>query len=250
MNTTAFPSVFVLVFLGVLTGLTLPAAQAADPVDAVISRARAALGPERVLNAVDTLYYRGRIFNEAGEEEGLITLAFKKPYLQRVEVVEDGIESTSVVDDYEGYFMQTNMATGDQQIIMMSADRFRLMADTGLENLYFFRGPLQRRNGQIKLAGEQEINGVAVDVVEFIYPDGIVFTRYFDRLSGKLLRTHSTDGDYTLTEEGTFTAGGINFPRRILTEMDGKMVRTIEFFEIIVNKPMTAADFAFPAAKP
>src|SRR5271163_2990732 len=100
-------------FSAVLFAAALVAPASADT-DAIISKARAYLGPDATLEAISSIHYAGTLVGEEtvkdkdGKEikrpfKGTIDLIFQKPYLQRVVLVSYKGTETTALDDFEAW---------------------------------------------------------------------------------------------------------------------------------------------------
>lgn len=232
--------------LAVLMGVVLmSSAVSAGSAAAVVDRARAALGPEPVLEGVRSIKYDGRVLSPDGVEEGRIRLYFRWPLDQRIEIEADGILDLTVVNDLEGFVMKREVESGAWQRMVLPAGDVRRLHSNSVENLNFFRGPAQLR-GKTEYGGKVEKHGKMTDRVLFVYPNGVEFERFFDA-SGNLVATVVGDGGLELREKGKLEAGGIQFPRRVETYEGGELIRIVEFDSIEVNVPLDSALFSFPA---
>lgn len=231
--------------LVVLAAFALTTAANAESADAVISRARAQMGPEEVLNAVNSIRYEGRVLSPEGEEQGRVRLYFRRPYDQRVEMEIDGVLDITVVNDLEGYLERRDLNTGKQKRVVLPANEVRLKHCNTMENLGFFRGPEQVQ-GTMEYLGPIRKLGILTDRVRYSYPAGFELDRYFDS-TGKLIMTRIGGSTLELREKGQLESGGIQFPRRLETYESDELIRIIEFDSIEVNGPMDSELFAFPA---
>jgi hypothetical protein len=81
----------------------------------------------------------------------------------------------------------------------------------------------------------------------------VFFARWFDPVTGQLLLTETDDGNQ-IREAGEILAGGLRFPRQIITVSKGKdgttSKSTITFDLIKVNELAPASQFAVPLPPP
>lgn len=124
----------------------------------------------------------------------------------------------------------------------------RLRANT-FETLAFFRG-LETRGGRIEDQGPATIDGVACQKVAFDHGSNIIFTRYFDLATGRLVFTETEAGN-TLREQGEIIEAGLRFPKTLITTTKnaaGKLQTvTINVEKVTVNETFPASLFRVPA---
>lgn len=218
----------------------------AETVEQVIRQARANLGPEKTLDAVKTLRYEGTVESNDGPE-GKLTLVFKKPYKQFLEIETDAATEKTGVNGFEGWRELTNKEDPRRNgVLVLQPAQVQYLLSNALENLFFFDGPEQVSGGSVELAGSDTKNGVDCWVVDFIYPSGLRYTRYFDKSSGTLVTTVASNTSLEMVEKDTLMSGGIKFPKKVETYNDGKLVRTVTFEKIEVNIPVEDSLFDFP----
>jgi len=118
------------------------------------------------------------------------------------------------------------------------------------ENLYFFRG--LKGDGAVVDKGPATIEGVVCERVDFVHGPDLVFERYFDRDTGRLVFTMR--GQETIREAGEIRVDGIRFPKTIVSvtkTASGKdMVSTVTFESIVLNEPAGSEMFAVPNIAP
>jgi hypothetical protein len=228
--------------------LALPGrAAAADPsAESIVARARAIVGSESALVGLTTIKYSGQMFDGNGTMVGTIMMEFKKPGAQRSEFITANGTEIEATDGYEGWALRIDNS-GRKGMAIIMPPQLANYINTSYENLYFFRGPQQRRGGTIELAGAGDLNGHKCWKVTFNYPSGLIFTRFFDQATGELRGTMTDDGHTEIVESGKTLAGGINFPSRIDSFSDGKLVRTMKFDKITVNESLDDALFTVPS---
>jgi len=212
--------------------------------DDVLTKARAYVGPEETINAVEVLFYNGTLAPADGEASKSISLLLQKPAKQRLEITEGNNRMTMVVNDEEGFMVRENVATGEKQTMALPIQQVRLFTANAAENLYFFDFPPGIRV-RAKYLGEQEFRGETVDAVRFIHPHGIIFLRYFDTETGELVGTQS-DGSTINIEEGEMTVGGLRFADKVLAYDSDELVHTISFDRIEVNPDIPEGLFDYP----
>ena len=240
--------------LAALLSLLAPVAQAASA-DEVVTQARRYLGEARDIEMVRSIHYKGTIEvrDAAGavmpEASGTIELIVQKPAQQLNVRTSAKLRDTVGLDDFSGWqrVEPLDQSSKARTIILRRADLVRLQAVTA-ENLFFYRGH-ERRGGRIELRGESTIDGQVAVAVAFIHPHDIVFVRYFDKKTGRLLMTDDPVGGQ-VREDGEMIVAGVRFPRSMHSSgktTEGKDYSVaINFTAITVNETFPAERFAVP----
>jgi hypothetical protein len=228
------------------------AALAAEP--AIIAKARAFLGTEAALNGVTSIHFVGTLTTEdpvdpAKQTSAPLDLIFQKPDQQRIQASGSRLVEITAIDGYDGWKRLQEAAdpTKWQQDYFKPDDIKRLRANT-LESLHFFRVP-EARGVKVEERGTASLDGVDCVRVAFIHAPGIVFTRYFDKTTGRLVLTE-TDSGGTIQESGELRVNGVRFPKTIVnktTDAAGQTRKvTITFDKITLNETFPASLFAPP----
>jgi hypothetical protein len=226
---------------------------AAEP--EIITKARAFLGADDVLNAVNFVRYEGFLIapdpaNPAKETKAAMEIIFQRPDRQRITARSEKMVEVTGLDGYEAWQRVYDPAdpTKWRQTLLGPDQIKRLRANTW-ENLSYFRG-VETRGGTVEDQGPADVDGVACRKVAFIHGAGIVFFRYFDAATGRLLLTE-TEGGGRIREQGEMVVNGIRFPKGIITitkNAKGEDTKvTLTFEKITVNEPLPAKEFAVPA---
>ena len=113
------------------------------------------------------------------------------------------------------------------------------------ENLAFYRG-IEKRGGRVEFQGEEVVEGQPCVKLAFIHADNIVFIRYFQSSTGRLIKTVTESGG-EIREEGEMLVNGVRFPLKLINKDRSGQVTIITFSSIKVNEPLPAAEFAVPA---
>jgi outer membrane lipoprotein-sorting protein len=228
--------------------------------DEWIAKARAAMGSENALTAINSVRFTGTVEtvqkvpaknDPAKLEETTIRLAidiiFQKPYRQRIVLRSDkGIETT-VLDGYDGWIRRAEAGRENQsQITLLESSQIKRLRANVWENLFFHRG-IEERGGRVEYQGEADVDGKHCAVLVFMHPDGISFTRYFDKSTGQLVKTITENGG-EIREEGELQVNGIRYPKILINKAPDGQTATITFDSIRVNEPLPASDFAVPDA--
>ncbi|HEX2851646.1 MAG TPA: hypothetical protein VHO24_00305, partial [Opitutaceae bacterium] len=163
---------------------------------ATLNKARAYLGPEAALDAVKTVHYKGTVTsksatNPSKETKGEIDIIFQKPDQQRVLITTDKTVDINGLNGYDGWQRTQevlNPAKWTQQLARPDQIK-RLRANTW-ENVSFFRG-IEKQGGRLEAMGPATIEGIACQKIAFIYAPNLMFIRYFDEATGKLVLTET-----------------------------------------------------------
>ncbi|KXU34775.1 hypothetical protein AXK11_00710 [Cephaloticoccus primus] len=229
------------------------AAQAATELP-IIAKARAYLAKDTVLDGVKSLQISGTLdLGAAGadlKEPVTVEITFQKPYRQRSVIrSERGVEVT-VLDGYDAWHHVVPAADKSQwSLAVLQAPQIKNLRANAFENLSFYRG-LEAAGGRIEDQGSTTVDGQRCQKVAFIHDRDIVFYRYFNQSTGRLVMTETARGE-TIRESGTIEVSGIKFPQKLTTTArlpDGSQQTTVINFErIVVNGPIPADAFQTPS---
>lgn len=231
-------------------GLTLPAMA---NVAATIAKARAHVGGEAALDGLKSVRFTGKLtLSGVPDQEAPadIEIVFQRPNHQRILASSPARIETTALDDYEAWQRVANPANpADWSLTLLSVDQVKRLRANTWESLNFFKN-IEAKGGSTRDEGFTQIDGRRAHKITFVHDRTIAFTRYFDAQSGKLLLTEA-EGGGTIREEGEIIAGGIKFPRRVITTNrlpDGSERSVIVTFDKVeVNQTFPAATFAVPA---
>ncbi len=222
---------------------------------AVIGLARAYLGPDSTLDAIQSIHFVGTLDRvdpdhpEQGLEQATLDLLVIKPSRQRQVLRGKVATETTVLDGYDAWdYVQENADPSRHALKWLRAADVRGLQASTWENLYFFRG--LAGDGAIVDRGPATIDGVACERVDFIHDPAVVFERYFDRDTGRLV--YSVVGKETLRESGEIRVDGLRFPKKVVsvgkTKSGKDLVATVTFERIVLNEPADPSLFAVPSA--
>lgn len=234
------PFSFLALFLGALT-------LSAEPLEEFIKKARAQLGTEQALKSVESIHYTAEVSSPTGEKISTLELIFDKPNRQLLrEERADQIHQTAV-NGFEGYLLSYNPDNPNQKVLrVLPPYQTKRLMSNAVENLNFFNGPTLLRGGKRVDEGLVDYKGQTARKILFEYPQGLVYERYFDPNTGKLLATVSSDG-LTMVERKSMQSNGIKFPGVVDTyDSEGTLQRTVEFTEVVVNGDIDPGKFDFP----
>jgi outer membrane lipoprotein-sorting protein len=238
--------------LGILGCMLVSTCLAAEP--AIIAKARSFLGGDEALDRIASLHYVGTLIvdNVEGQTPPHIKVEImaQKPSRQRTVITSDQGVETTVLDDYEGWQKVHDPKDPTRwKMDLLGSDQIRSLRANVRENLFFFRG-LAGQRGTVEDLGVVTIDGVACRKVSFVYSPQIIFYRYFDEATGRLVLTETGQGE-SIREEGEIIAGGVKFPRTLLTTRlrpDGSTQQvTIRFEKVSVNETFADELFAVPS---
>jgi hypothetical protein len=237
------------------TGLT-----ASEP--AIIAKARAFLGTEAALDGVTSVHLVGSMESTldgsaAPPNKATVDIVFQKPYQESLKIVTSDQLARKVLDGYNGWQLtQANRPGGPaefdskqaQRLTILGVDQIRILRADTWENLSYYRG-LEAAGGSTEDLGPATIDGVACEKIALRHSDLIVYYRYFDLATGRLVFTETYAGA-KIREVGELVVQGIRFPRKItVDELNGGKVAhtTIVIDRVTLNEPYSADFFAVPA---
>jgi hypothetical protein len=233
------------------------ASHAAASVNEVIARARAHVGSEAALKALESLHYTGSLTTTALNDKGeplevkvAIEIIFQRPYRQRIVATSENKIEITALDDYEGWQREQDPSDSNRwRMTLLSGEQIKRLRANTWENLSFFSG-IEQRRGTVNDLGTVTLDGKSCRKLAFDHGDGIVFTRYFDDATGRLLLTETENG-IRIREEEEMVVDGIRFPRKIISTSslaDGsRRTVSIIFDKVIVNEPLADSLFTVPA---
>lgn len=227
-------------------------AQAAEP--AIIAKARAFLGGNAALDAVNSVRYTGTLSESLSSDPSKVTTAaleiiVQKPDQQRVTSTTAKVIEITGLDGYEGWqrIVDTTNPKNKKQGAL-NPDVLRRVRAQARENLLFFGG-FEKIGGQYDDLGKATVDGIECQKIGFVHSPTIVFYRYFDLATGRLVLTETSDGSAT-REEGEQRENGVRFPKgmTITAKLPNgtSRITKIVFEKITVNEKFPASTFAFP----
>jgi hypothetical protein len=134
----------------------------------------------------------------------------------------------------------------------LGSDQIKRLRATTWENLSFFRG-IERVGGRMEDLGPVTFEGIACQKIAFIHDTNIIFYRFFEVSTGRLVYTETENGS-SIREQGEIKVNGIRFPKSMVntTKTPTGQLRTftVTFDKITVNEVFPANLFAVPALSP
>ncbi|MBI2518238.1 MAG: hypothetical protein HYV95_15255 [Opitutae bacterium] len=231
-------------------------------IDAWIAKARAALGSDSALDAVWSVHFKGtlettqqvpskadpKVMTTVPLRLG-IDIVFQKPYRQRIVLRSDKVVETTALDGYDGWMRRADANKEDQwQLTLLDPNQIKRLRANTWENLSFYRG-IERLGGNIQLRGEETVDGKPCVKLLFSHADNITFLRYFDKDTGRLVKTVTETGG-EIREEGETIIDGVRYPKKLFNKTPTGDVTTITFDSIKVNENLPASEFAVPTLLP
>lgn len=229
---------------------TLPAAE-----PAIIAKARAYVGSEDALTGLNSIHYTGTLMttdpaDPTKQTRAAMEIIFQRPDQQRIVATSDKTIEVTALDGYDGWQRVTEVGDKTQwrQTLLGTEHIRRLRANTW-ENLSFFRG-IERAGGRLEDQGTATIDGITCQKIAFIHAPHVIFYRYFDVGTGRLVFTETESGG-TIREQGEVIVNGIRFPKSIVTATKNQAGQlqtvTITFDRIVVNEKFPRSLFEVPS---
>ena len=237
------------ILMGFLAAGLLAAGSARADEPAIIAKARAYLGTEAALTGVRTIHFSGTLVQGAAPGPAAhIEIYFEAPWRERIEARAGSRLVETALDGFDGWQRSRDGAAAAPRFAILGAPITEsLRADTW-ENLNFYRG-IERAQGRVEDGGAASVDGLDCEKVIFIHGPGIVYVRYFDWATGRLVATETAAG-VEIREEGSIVSGGIRFPRSITTrqrDASGQVQVSVYTFDSIkVNEALPDRYFTVP----
>ena len=225
---------------------------AAEP--PIIAKARAFVGSEAALAGLKSIHYVGTVVtvdpsDPTKQTRAAMELIFQKTEQQRIMVTTDKAIEVTALDGYEGWQrVQSAADTKQWRQTLLGTDQIKRLRANTQESLMFFRG-IEKVGGRLEDQGTKPIEGVTCQKIAFIHAPNIIFYRYFDVATGRLVFTETEAGG-TIREQGEMVVSGIRFPKTIVnTSKNAKgetQTVTINFEKVTVNETFPTSQFAVP----
>jgi hypothetical protein len=231
--------------------LLAPFLAPAEP--AVVGLARAYLGPDSTLDGIKSIHYVGTLDRVDPDHPGAegshttLDLIFVKPLRQRLVVRATNASMTTVLDGYDAWdWLQSNSDASKFRLTWLTAADIKTLRANTWENLYYYRSP---EGGSVDDMGPSTIDGVECERVDFSHGPELVYQRYFDRDTGRLVLT--VRGAESFRESGEIRVDGVRFPRKIVsvtkTRTGKDLVSTATFESIVLNETLGNDLFTVPS---
>ena len=233
--------------------VAVASAVAAEP--AIIAKARAFIGSEAALEGLKSVHFVGTLVtvdpaDPKKEVRAAMEIIFQKPDQQQIKSTSDKVIEVTALDGYDGWQrIQDVKDPAKWQQTLLGTDQIKRLRANTWENLSFYRG-IERKNGRMEDQGNATIDGVACRKIAFIHAAKIIFYRFFDAATGRLVYTETESGG-SIRESGEVRINGLRFPKSIITEMKDSAgaarAVTITFDQITVNETFPNSLFSVPA---
>jgi len=248
---------FVPLCIALFTPVVTPAW--ADVADEVIAKARSNLGSEAALEAVTSIHFFGTLEmaeprpsgegkTAAGDklEKMPVEIIFQKPYQQKMIVNRPTLIDVTVLDDYDGWARVTERGnTKRWKISLLDAEQIKQLRANTWENLHFFAG-IEKRGGVVKTGEGVTVDGTDCVKLSFYHSDRIVFHRYFEKNTGRLVKTETSSGG-EIREEGELVVDGVRFPKVIVNKSASGQTSRMTIEKVVLNEKIPATEFAVPS---
>ena len=206
----------------------------------LIKKIRENIASPAKLDQINSLEYVGS-FKNSDEDFGSIVLSFQKPHLYRIERGELNKRITLLIGENIGFLRIKDLDTDQFESAIMSPNKYKAYRSNAIETLYFYKTP-PSENIILELGDELVWKGLKAIKVISKYPNNLIYIRYVDSKTGKILATVLPDGN-KLVEEGEYIVDQIRFPRKLYTyNKKDELISTITFEKIKVN-PKFEEDF-------
>lgn len=233
-----------LLFGGVVSAAELP----------IIAKARAFVGTEAALNAVKSVHFVGTLVtadptDPAKQTRAAVEIFFQAPEMQRIQATSDKTVEVTALDGYDAWQRVQDVADPTKwRQTLLGVEQIKRLRTNTWESLGFYRG-IESHGGRVEDQGPATIDGVACEKIAFIYAPNIIFYRYIEPATGRLVATETESGS-TLREQGELRVSGVRFPKTIITTTKnpaGKVQTvTLNFEKITINEALPANLFAVP----
>jgi hypothetical protein len=231
--------------------LMAPVVARAEP--AVLGLARAYLGPESTLEGIESIHFVGSVRRVDPDAVGTppvvvaLDMIFAKPLRQRLVITGPKASRTTVLDGYDAWDLVQETADPSKfRLTWLTAAEIKTLRANTWENLYYFRAP---DGGVVEDKGPETIDGVPCERVDFTHGPGILYERYFDTDTGRLVLT--VKGPEKIRESGEIRADGVRFAKTIVSTTrapSGKdIVTTVTFDSVTLNETLRAGLFSVPS---
>jgi outer membrane lipoprotein-sorting protein len=239
--------------LACVIALATPAAVQAEP--AVLGLARTYLGPQSTLDGIQSLHFVGtvkRVDPDVATPPVSVALdmIFAKPLKQRLVITGPKGSRTTVLDGYDAWDLLRDASDPSKyRLTWLNVNDIKTLRANTWENLYYYRAP---EGGQVEDKGPETIDGIACERVDFAHTPEILYIRYFDRDTGRLVLT--VKGQENIRESGEIRVDGVRFPKTIVSTSktaSGKdVVTTVAFDSVTLNEVFPASLFMVPSPPP
>jgi hypothetical protein len=226
-----------------------------------IAKARSYLGGEKALSAVRSIHFTGtletseRVPSETDKNTMVsrpvsvpVDIVFEKPFRQKVTIMGPKVVESTALDGYDAWQKLSNPANPAQwELKLLGAGQVRRLRANTLENLAFY-STREMPGCVVQVGGNVQVDGVACVKLVFTHAGGVVFKRYFEQATGRLIKTDTENGT-EIREEGEMVVAGIRFPKRVVNKAADGALTTISFDKIVINEVFPADTFTVPSLR-
>lgn len=217
-------------------------------IDETIAKARAYLGKEKDLEAVQSVRYKGALIYGNGDS-GVVDIVYMKPLFHQFETMLNDFHEVSTLKNTEAWRLAEHVSQpGARSLEFYDVADVRQLQAGVQEALSFFKRPTARGSG-VEYVGEDEIEGVKTRVIVYFYNDGRVwFRRFFDIETGRLVFTINEKG-VAFEESGEKIVSGVRFPAKLVTTFlttEGEQAMELSYTTIEVNGEIDKKRFNMP----
>jgi|SRR5688572_4105046 len=224
-----------------------------------VAKARSYLGTNEALDTVRSLRFQGsfegteQVPDPADPKKLVeqpvrvaIDIIFQQPMQQRQVIRSERVERATALDGYDAWEQVVDLSGKNKpRITLLDAMSIKRLRATTIENLSFYSDRLSSMR-QVRFLGEETVDGVACGKLSFTHASGIEFIRYFDRSSGRIVKT-VVEGGGEIREEGEMIVNGVRFPQKVVNRAPNGRSTTITFDKVTVNEAFTPDNFAVPS---
>jgi outer membrane lipoprotein-sorting protein len=235
-------SLYALILFGIFNSLL------AVKVDELITLARSQIADEDDLEDVETLQFYGVMEDKKMGQSGKVEFKFKKPYKYFNSVKLGENQYITATNGNEGYRKNINIISKKEDFIILYAPKVKQLIVTASEKLYFMQG-VKKRHGEVIDKGLSKILNRTAYQLDFQYPGGATYQKYFDPKTFDLIATvTSDDGKATIiVEEEHKKVEDIRFATKVSAyDMENNLLYTITFQDIKVNEDLNDDVFNIP----
>lgn len=210
---------------------------------AVLLRARSAIGPEAELEAVESLRFVGRMetFRDSSTRE--IEIILMKPGLVRTTITSPERTLILATDHYEGW--RQLREGGRTRTQPMDVAQFWETRFGAIDNLYFFRA-FEPVYGSVEAVGKEFFEGEATDVLLFRFNHANQYRRRFAESTGRMVTASRLGATAWTREEAIREFDGLQLPTVIENYEGEERVSRFVFTTIEVNPEVDPAVFRYP----
>jgi len=248
--------------LSVLAATILLAAlpvRADEAADRWVAKARSYLGTDAALDAVRSLHFQGsfagtdQVPDPADPKKTIeqpvrvaIDIVFQHPMQQRQVLRSDRVERVTALDGYDAWERVADLTgKNSPRLTLLDAPSIKRLRATTVENLSFYSNRLAGNAREVQFLGEETVDDVACVKLSFTHGGAITFLRYFDRATGRLVKT-VVEGGGEIREEGEMIVSGVRFPKQVINKSSSGRSTSITFEQVTVNDSFPAETFAVP----